>query len=393
MRLIKMLGLAAIAAGVFMAFLGASSASATSLEEVVLCKALESPCKAGHYGSGTKLHITAMDPEILGDAFNLLCTSTKATLELTSSLAHGQMVSQSFSNCAEEECVLVTKNLPYLAKVELQADDKSYEALITSSGAGRPSWQIECSEGFTCSYSAITFLYEVSHFAGLTLLKILQPLTGEGSGSSEVDCYPAMDTKSSLEDPFGPLSEVVLCKALEDPCTNGNFGTGSVFHAASADPKLLGSPELLCTSTNASGELTGSLAHGQITSLASSKCELEGEESECTWTWLNLPYLIRFELQSNHVNYEALVTGTGSARPSWRFECPSGVVCAFGASVLLYEVSDSGGVTVLKILQSLSGEGLCFSFSGVWHQQYAVKCLDGGVEVNCYPAMEPESNA
>jgi hypothetical protein len=58
MKYVKMLGLAAVAAAALMAFIGASSASATAL-----CKTNNTPCPVEwHYSIGTEIH-ASLDPE------------------------------------------------------------------------------------------------------------------------------------------------------------------------------------------------------------------------------------------------------------------------------------------------------------------------------------------
>jgi hypothetical protein len=221
MRLIKTFTLAAIAVGALMAFLGASSASATSLEEVVLCKTLQDPCAAGnHFASGTIFHLLATNVVFLSIMGDIGCEATHVLGETTSLLAHGKITARSWLNCEleGEPCVLTTNNLPYLWKFELKNDHKGYEILETSGGLGRPTVRMQCAS-VDCSYGANTVLYEVLHTGvnGSVVVDVLQELTGEGflctftsttwhgkwemkclSGSSEVGCWPAMHSASKL---------------------------------------------------------------------------------------------------------------------------------------------------------------------------------------------------
>jgi hypothetical protein len=213
-----MLGLAAIAVGLFMAFLGASSASATSLEEVYLCKALENPCANSHHGLGTVLHGVSIGATKLLGPITLLCEASHLLGELTSLLAHGKITAVSWLNCHEEggagePCTVAQQHLPLLVKAELQANHTNYEALVTSGGSGRPAFRLLCPEAGECSFGSNTILFTVTH-AGTgssVILSVLQALSGEGfcfffsgtfhaeyelkclSGSSEVGCWPEME--------------------------------------------------------------------------------------------------------------------------------------------------------------------------------------------------------
>jgi hypothetical protein len=219
-----MFALAAIAAGAFMAFLGASSASATSLEEVVLCKTLPAEganCpEKGHFGSGTVVHGLAENPVLLG-AFNIECLHSKTSGKLTSLLAHGVIESLSFTHCLRTSngntCTTTTERLPYLIQAELAADHKAYEVLVKAGESGlRPEVRVQCpSDGIDCKYGADHIKFSVLHVE-LVVLDVLQELTGLGfcfitavwhakyktkclEGTSEVGCYPAMEEKA------GPL--------------------------------------------------------------------------------------------------------------------------------------------------------------------------------------------
>jgi hypothetical protein len=207
-----MFGLAAVAVGAFMAFLGANSAYATSLEEVLLCKALEDPCVNGHWGSGTKLDALAINVVLLSSAAeDIECLHEEILGELTSLLAHGKITGMHSTHCLQtgETCTRESRNLPYLFKIELQSNHTNYEVLITSGGAGRPSFLIEC-PGIDCSYGANTILAEVLDVNNVMVMDILQTLSGEGfcfftsgvwhlkaevkclESTTKVNCYPAM---------------------------------------------------------------------------------------------------------------------------------------------------------------------------------------------------------
>jgi hypothetical protein len=184
------------------------------------------------------------------------------------------------------------------------------------------------------------------------------------------------------------LEKVVLCKQLENPCVNGSFPTGTIVHGTATNATLLGPPNVVCETSTVKGETTTALAHGLITGLTWAGCKEEGGGG-CTVTTQHLNYLIKGELQANHVNYEALVTGTTNGRPAAQIVCPEIPGCSFGENSVLFEALHVEGVTVLDVLQTLKGEGLCFFTSGIWHAKYAVKCLNEVAELkNCYLEME-----
>jgi hypothetical protein len=215
-----MIGLAAIAAAAMMAFVGVTSASATSLEEVVNCKALEDPCLGGSFASGTTVHGTASNPELLGSfGINIKCATSTVLGKTTSSLAHGTIESLGWSECENndgQECEVTSEHLPYLSKVVLTADHKGYEQLVTETNKGRPAANVNC-PNLNCSYGAKEVLFEVLHTGtgGAVVLDVLQTLAGEGGfcvftagvwhakyevtcTSSHVGCWPAMEAGSKL---------------------------------------------------------------------------------------------------------------------------------------------------------------------------------------------------
>jgi hypothetical protein len=189
-RLIKTFALAAIAVGAFTAFLGATSASATgTLLNVVLCKKLVSPCPlADVVPNGAELHGTAKNPELLGSTTNVKCAESHVLgkIESATNLAHGKITKLEWLTCSQtdgQKCTVATNNLPYLIQGELKSDDKGYEALVTSSGVGRPSALVECPATGDCSFGANTVLFEALHTGtngNTTVLDVLQTLTGEG---------------------------------------------------------------------------------------------------------------------------------------------------------------------------------------------------------------------
>jgi hypothetical protein len=219
-RLIKMFGLAAIAVGAFMAFLGATSASATTLENVVLCRiSNEDPCAAGNrLGSGTVLHATSVTEPLLLAAFDVKCLSSKILGATNSTLAHGEITALSFTHCYRVStgklCTATAERLNYLIKGELQPGDSGYETLVTAGSSGlRPEVFLDCPEdSIECKYGVDSLLSEALGGSGSadTVLDVLQTLSGLGicfvsatwhaeylvkclEGTSEVSCWLRME--------------------------------------------------------------------------------------------------------------------------------------------------------------------------------------------------------
>jgi hypothetical protein len=233
-RLIKMFGLTAIAVGAFMAFLGATSASAvTSLEEVVLCKTSADPCGAKeHLTSGAVLKGTSIgEPDLLGGfGVTVLCTSSATKGKTTSLLAHGEIEELTFTGCKENggtacTATAVAARLPYLVKGELNSAHNGYEALVTPGPSGlRPEVRLVCASiGIDCNYGADNVLFETLN-SGTSgemdmVWDVLQTLSGLGfcftsavwhakylvrclqPANTLVSCLAAMENGSVLKTP------------------------------------------------------------------------------------------------------------------------------------------------------------------------------------------------
>jgi len=105
MKLIKMLGLAVVAAIAAMAFVGAGTASAH------WCKVNQNPCEAkNEYPVGTKIAVKSTDAKLSG-TISTDCESL-ASLELTTIGAElkGKVLSLNFTNCTNGCVATVNKN-------------------------------------------------------------------------------------------------------------------------------------------------------------------------------------------------------------------------------------------------------------------------------------------
>jgi len=220
MRLIKMFGLAAIAAAAVMAFVGATSAMAiTELEEVVLCNENVSPCPAGHdFAAGTVLHgeLKSATKAVLLSSIQIECSSSTTLGTTTSLLAHGEITALTFSNCKTSTgvtCTVTVEHLNFLVNGELNATHSGYEAVVTGISNGQPQAQVVCGTVVECKYGETSVLLTAEPEAGDTVLSVLQELTGVGplcgtiahpvwhakyltrclSGTSLVGCWLAME--------------------------------------------------------------------------------------------------------------------------------------------------------------------------------------------------------
>jgi hypothetical protein len=195
MRLIKMLGVATMAAATVMAFFGASSASAvTSLEEVLACKSDVTSCSSA-FGSGTKIDgelVAGTHSTLLTNLGNVLCNESEAEGELTSALAHGSITAVSFSNnggkCpltgTSAECEVTVERLPYLAKALLTSNDTDYHVVVSSGGAGKPWALVDCGPAaLRCLFGHTAILFTILLATSHTVWDISQELErGSGSG-------------------------------------------------------------------------------------------------------------------------------------------------------------------------------------------------------------------
>ncbi len=228
MRLIKMFGLAAIAACAFMAFLGATSASAiTSLEQVVLCKTdpVGSDCpEKGHFLSGTGIHgelVKEKHATLLAGLFgNILCTGSTVKGKTTELLAHGEITSVAFTGCTHfgEACVVTAENVPYLALAILNETHSGYHLTVSKLTLGPPKAHVVC-PGVDCFFSTASALFNLILGTEDVVAKIEQELTREGGfcpstskwdaeyllrcleGEKLVPCWPKMHFGSKLTTP------------------------------------------------------------------------------------------------------------------------------------------------------------------------------------------------
>jgi hypothetical protein len=130
-RLIKMLGLAVVAAVAAMAFVGAGSAMATT--STALCKVVTNPCPAASiYPKGTVIEALAEDPKLLGKFLGIegtiLCehslvsgtTTTTGGLATAPTPLTGSLTALSFTgNCKDSTGGTCTVTVPTLGTIDL----------------------------------------------------------------------------------------------------------------------------------------------------------------------------------------------------------------------------------------------------------------------------------
>jgi hypothetical protein len=197
-RLIKMFGLAAIAVGALMAFVGATSASAiTSLEEVVVCKEDKMLAAAGCPAAQQLPSGTAIDgqleagstAQLLSNLGTVKCNQSTTSGETSSSLAHGLITAVTFNNnggkCllgGSTECEITTEHKPYLVLVLLITGHEEYHAVVSEHGTnGKPRALVDCgSSALKCFFGHVEFLFTVELKAEDTVWTINQELEREG---------------------------------------------------------------------------------------------------------------------------------------------------------------------------------------------------------------------
>jgi hypothetical protein len=188
-RFIKMLGLAAVAAIAAMAFIGVSSAMATELEEVVLCK--EDPnltndkCPTGKdFLSGTVIHgelESGTTAVFLSEIADVTCTKSTLLNTTTALLVHGEITALGFGGCTLSNglgCSVLSEHLNYLAVALLNEAHNGYHMVISEHGTnGLPQIHIECAGIFlNCKLSSQAILFTAELKTNDTVLNVLQEL-------------------------------------------------------------------------------------------------------------------------------------------------------------------------------------------------------------------------
>jgi hypothetical protein len=161
MKLVKAFGLAAVAAMVAMAFVGASSASAEP-GHIVLCTQPELVCEESNWAGLSEkkeatLTSTATNPELKSSLGTVTCKKSESVVTLLNTLSEsgtGHVLKLSFSECSlgETKCEVTTEQLgALLFKHGANALEATVEAVLLE---GKDTLQrLKCGSFINCVYS------------------------------------------------------------------------------------------------------------------------------------------------------------------------------------------------------------------------------------------------
>jgi len=170
-KYVKILGLAVVAAMALMAFVGASSASATVLCEETPTGTNPATCPTGAtYGPGTTIIGTAVNAKLTttGVGFpNVICkhSETEAVTETTGGAAAtvtGRIENLTFSECKTDQviptpCTVSVEHLPYHAEVHWTTGTHNGTLTVKTGGTGNPGAAVICSGVIECEFSKSLF--------------------------------------------------------------------------------------------------------------------------------------------------------------------------------------------------------------------------------------------
>jgi hypothetical protein len=167
-RSIKLFGLATLAIGALMAFMGATSAMAvTELEKVVFCKVNTSPCPNGKdFGAPTPFVAgikSGTTPTILTNAGNIKCVKSSEIEGITEELRLlGDLTFFAWAGCSRngEPCTVTAEHLQYRLRGELFDTDTGYRFLAFEDTKGPPQLRLQCEMGLNCAISVKTLEME-----------------------------------------------------------------------------------------------------------------------------------------------------------------------------------------------------------------------------------------
>jgi hypothetical protein len=192
MRATKVFSFVAVAA-IMSACIGVTSAMATELENVVLCKnRVEDPC-SNAFPSGTVLHAelaSGTKSVFLTNLGNVECASSTLLATTISPLAHGEVTALAFGGCelGKNACTVTATNthLNYLLKGELNTAHTSYEFLVTEKANGKPQILTQCGILIKCNFASSSILDEALGEVNDTVLDVLQTLDRERDGTGSL---------------------------------------------------------------------------------------------------------------------------------------------------------------------------------------------------------------
>jgi hypothetical protein len=162
----KILGLAVVVALALMAFVGASSASAT-----VLCKVSTSPCPEGEkYESGTVIEGTATNATLTSNLATVVCGHSETVAEVenagsSSTTVTGTITALTFTNCVANKltpCTVEVNGLPFHAEVHWTAGVNGTLTAKAHAGGALPGANVVCGTLLSCTFERSLFTLPIN---------------------------------------------------------------------------------------------------------------------------------------------------------------------------------------------------------------------------------------
>jgi hypothetical protein len=343
MKIIRILGLAAVTAIVATAFVGAGSASAASLCKVEIALGGECP-EANRYPSEITLKPSASKISLVNSQLGeYSCSPSEMTISTptrnpTGALV-GKVTSMSVGECNIGWCGSPqATNLPYRSEIT-----SSGKLILSSGGSGKPGLQFHSChfgsyEGLTCTYTAAEIPYSFTGGMPAHIKATGVSLAGENNSPG---CVPSTSWTMSADYELGGAAYA----------TFSSTATSSTLKAAGME--------------TASFESSIEDAAGSIKGLT-----FAGGKGGCTEaTALGVPYS------------SATATGTGFYINGWTVEFKHctvfNVPCVYSAGVLM-QVSSSQVSATEALVKKTGGNAVCPG-EARWSATYPTKVAIGQI--------------
>jgi len=186
-----MFGLAMIAAVAAMAFIGASSASATVLCETTPTGTNPAICHTGwDIGANAIIKGTAVNPELTSNLADVVCAHSETEAEITntggaSSTVTGTIKTLKFTQCkttvTNVPCNVTVENLPYHAEVHWITG--THDGTLTvkeHNGKGAPGATVTCASVIECTFDSDLFDLDIDGGNPAVVTAEEVPLTNNG---------------------------------------------------------------------------------------------------------------------------------------------------------------------------------------------------------------------
>jgi hypothetical protein len=353
----KTIGLAVLAAGLLIAFVGTSQALAS---ETVLCKSGSSSCTgANRYASGTLLTGTSSNFAIKTNLGSIACESSfegKTGGEVSKFELQGCHIGG--ATCTESKA----EHLPYSTSIA-NAGGGNGKLTMTGSG-GEASLHFRCGALVVCTFSATpSFALEGGNPAHLSVAQSMKrsggicPSTAEMTGSFTVTSPQPLYV--------GQANAVLFCNVGEAPCPPSHeYASGTKFEAwlAKGTEATIASNlgNWKCPESTFGGETTAESGEkslpATIGSFSWKGCTNPFTEA-CTVTSEGMPYATSFFLENEEVAQMKLEGF------DFHWRCGSHIACTFSAKEAFFSFT-GGSPAYVEIHQGLSRAGtLCPSES------------------------------